>query len=113
MLPQILREAGIVALLSLAVTTAPLFFGVVYALRPTEARLALMRPISLAGIFAGLTGFFAGLLNVLRFVVVNDAPLTSRAALVGLSESLVTLFVSFGALTVAWLCVTVGMRRHT
>jgi hypothetical protein len=31
---------------------------------------------------------------------------------VGAAEALVTLFVSFGCLTVAWLCVALGMRRN-
>jgi hypothetical protein len=30
---------------------------------------------------------------------------------IGLAESLGTLFVAFGCLTVAWLCVALGMRR--
>ena len=51
---QILRAAGVVALLSIVIALLPLPAGVAYALRPTEARMALMRPISLAALFAGL-----------------------------------------------------------
>lgn len=109
---DMLRQAGIFALLSLAVTVIPLVVGVIYALRPTEAKLALMRPVSLAGLFAALSGFVAGLLNVLRYVVVKDVPLTSQVPLLGLAESLVSLFVGFGCLTVAWLCVALGLRRQ-
>ena len=41
--------------------------GVAYALRPSEARLALMRPLSLASLFAALAGFASGLINGLMF----------------------------------------------
>jgi hypothetical protein len=42
----------------------------------------------------------------------SDAPgLTSRAA-VGIAESLVMLFFGFGCLTVAWLCVAIGLWRR-
>ena len=109
---EMLRQAGIVALLTIAVCFLPVVMGAIYAVRPTESRLALMRPVSLVSIFAGLTGFVVGLLNVLQFASNNDLPLGSKVPLLGLAESLVTLFVCFGGLTVAWLCVILGMRRQ-
>ena len=108
----ILRQAGVLALLSLIIAILPLAAGVAYAVRPTEARLALMRPISLAGIFAGLTGFLAGVMSILRFMWTAEAPVTSRLIAVGLAESLVPLVVAFGCLTVAWLCAALGVRRQ-
>jgi hypothetical protein len=51
MLIDALSNAGILALASMAVVLAPLFMGVAYAIKPSEARLALMRPLSLAAIF--------------------------------------------------------------
>jgi hypothetical protein len=30
-----------------------------------------------------------------------------------LAESITTLFIGFGCLTVGWLCVALGMRRQT
>ena len=61
-----LGQASIMARVSLLVTLFPLAAGVAYLVRPTEQRLALMRPISLAGIFSGLSGAVLGLMNVLR-----------------------------------------------
>jgi hypothetical protein len=61
----VLREASIMALLGLLVSTSPLVMGVVFAIRPNERRLALMRPLSLAGLFAGLCSLLVGLANVL------------------------------------------------
>ena len=107
-----LKQAGILALLSLMVAILPLAAGVAYAVRPTEARLALMRPISLAGMFAGLAGFLAGVMSVLRSVWIVETPVPFRLMAIGFAESLVPLFVAFGCLTVAWLCAALGLRRH-
>jgi hypothetical protein len=109
---RMLSNAGIVALLSLIVCVFPLGAGVAYGIRPTEQRLALMRPVSLAGIFAGLCGLLAGLINILRFFAVNEPPPPSRIVALGVAEALVPLYVAFGCLTVAWLCVALGLRRH-
>ena len=104
--------ASIMARVSLFVTLFPLVAGIAYAIRPTEQRLALMRPISLVGIFSGLTGAMLGFMNVLRSFAIHDPPPPPRIMALGAAESLVTLFVAFGCLTVAWLCVALGMRRN-
>jgi hypothetical protein len=81
---------------------------------PSEARLALMRPLSLAGIFSALTGFCLGLMNSLVGLGNASTPLgESRVWMFGLAESITTLFIGFGCLTVGWLCVALGMRRQT
>jgi hypothetical protein len=108
-----LSQASIFALLSLVVAVVPLVMGLVYAVRPSESRLALMRPLSLAGLFSGLGGLMAGLINVLRGLGEAGAPTTFHIAAVGLSEALVSLFVAFGCLTVGWLCVAFGMTRDS
>jgi hypothetical protein len=111
---NILANAGIMALLSMAVSLAPLGMGITYAIRPSEARLALMRPLSLAGIFSALTGFCLGLMNSLVGLGNASTPLgESRVWMFGLAESITTLFIGFGCLTVGWLCVALGMRRQT
>lgn len=108
---RILRAAGVVALLSIVIALLPLPAGVAYALRPTEARMALMRPISLAALFAGLAGFLSGIISMLRVVWLSETEQSIKLA-VGLAESLVPLFVACGCLTVAWLCAALGVRRH-
>jgi hypothetical protein len=51
---------------------------------------------------------------VLVGVSSSSTPLMEeRGWLVGASEALVSLFVGFGCLTVAWLCVAFGMRRQS
>lgn len=108
-----LREASIMALLSILVTLFPMAAGLSYLLKPGEQRLALVRPVSLAGIFAGIGGTVLGFINVLRGYWIHQPPPEFRIAAVGMAEALVPLFVVCGSLTVAWLCVAIGMRRGT
>ena len=90
-----------------------MLMGISYAIWPSEARLALMRPLSLAGIFSALTGFCLGLMNSLVGLGNGSIPSgESRVWMFGLAESITTLFVGFGCLTVGWLCVALGMRRQ-
>jgi hypothetical protein len=102
----------VVALPSLIVVVAPMVMGVIYAIGPTEARLALMRPLSLAGIFAGLCGFCSGAINILVGIATTPDAIAYRTVAPGLAEALVPLFVGFVCLTVAWLAVAVGLRRQ-
>jgi hypothetical protein len=110
---QMFHEAGLMAKLSLLMAVVPLGAGIVYAIRPTEAKLALMRPLCLAGLFASICGSLAGVLNMLRFAGASNLSMGASGPLIGLSESLVPLFVGCGSLSVAWLCVALGLRRQT
>ena len=110
---QMLSQVSLAGLFSLAVSVLPLGFGFAYAIRPTEQKLALMRPISLAAIFAGLSGSLSGFISVLQMVWTNtQPPVEFRVLSVGIAESLVPMFVAFGSLTIAWLCAAAGLRRH-
>ena len=109
---EMLGNASIVARLSMLVSIFPLGAGLAYLLRPTEQRLAMMRPISLAGLFAALTGTVTGALNVLRMFWTTDGPVRWDLVAVGSAEALVTLLLAFGSLTVAWLCIAVGLQRQ-
>ena len=110
---HILDQMGIVAMLSLLVGVVPTFMAVGYAIWPTESKLALMRPLSLASLFGALAGCMAGIINGLQWMTLHNESITSSGALLtGFAESLVPLFVSFASLTVAWLLVALGMRRH-
>jgi len=87
--------------------------GIAYAIRPTERRLALMRPLSLASIFAAICSSSVGFATALKGGA--DAGLTPdgvRVMVAGLSESFIPPFVAFAFLAVAWLLVAAGMRRQ-
>jgi hypothetical protein len=109
---ETLRQASLMALLSLALTFVPLVMAVLYVARPSERRLALMRPLSLAGLFAALTGCALGFINVLRYIGARRETVDYSIAAIGAAESLVTVFVGFASLTVAWLLVAAGMGRQ-
>jgi hypothetical protein len=109
---KVLSEAGIAALLSMLVALLPVIAGLVYVVSPSERRLAMVRPISLAALFSGLAGLMIGFINVLRGIWIAEVAVNWRIVAVGAAESLVPLTLAFGALTFAWLCVAVGMRRQ-
>ncbi len=60
------RQMGLAALFSIIISFLPLIAAAAYLFRPSEQRLAMMRPLSLAGIFAGLNGSSLGAINTLR-----------------------------------------------
>jgi hypothetical protein len=108
-----LRQASLFALLTLILGFVPLVMAAVYVVRPTERHLALMRPLSLAGLFGAIAGGVLGFINVLRLVWTRELTAeTYRVMAIGAAESLVPTFVGFASLTVAWLLVAVGMGRQ-
>ena len=104
---------SIVGKLGMLIGLAPLGLALICAMRPTEGRLALMRPLTLATIFAGLCSFVAGLANVLVGIGSSGemSAATWRNVALGGAETLIPLFIAFGCLTVSWLLVAVGLRR--
>ena len=113
MLTDALKQAGPAALIGTFMGLVPLGYGILYALRPTEHRLALMRPLSLAAIFAAISATALGVVNFFRWIANSGRPPLSAPALIGLSESFVPIFFGFGCLMLAWICVAIGMSRRT
>jgi hypothetical protein len=112
---QELSRAGGVAILGMLVGLAPLAVGLVYALRPSERRLALMRPLTVATIFAALCTMLSGFAAVFRGISASGSLSTISYQRIagGLSEGFTPMFVAFALLTVAWIAVAVGMRRSS
>ena len=109
---EVVANAGVMALASMFVGVLPLTLGVVYAIWPNEQRLTLMRTLSLATVFAAVAGVTVGFIYELRFISRLETITFSSQVAIGLAESLVPLFFGFGCLTVAWLCVTIGLWRR-
>ena len=111
---ETLRNVSLVGLLTLVLTFVPLAMALVYFVKPSERRLALMRPLSLTGLFAALTGTALGFINVFRGLGVKREFTVDAYSItaIGSAEALVPLFVGFGCLTVAWLLVAAGMGRE-
>ena len=109
---ETLANAGIMALASMSVGILPLTMGIIYAIWPTEQRLTLMRPLSLATVFASIAGVAIGFINSLVAIGRGETVTLAPVFVIGVAESLVTLLIGFGCLTVAWLCVTIGLWRR-
>ena len=104
---------GPAAILGLLITAIPLVVAILFAVRPTASRLELMRPLSLAAIFAAVAGLFLSIANSLVGITrhAGEANLTAYAAET-FAESTIPAFVSFSLLAAAWLVVAIGMRRQ-
>jgi len=109
-----LQGVSLFALLTVFVGLVPLMIGALYAIRPAERWLALMRPVSLAAVFAALASLMSGLMVVLRGV--SATPLVGiemvKPLALGVAESVTPMFVTFGCLTAAWLLVALRIWRE-
>lgn len=111
---QDLTRAGVVAIFGMLVSLLPLAVAATYMVRPSERLLTLLRPLSLATIFAALNTFLSGLAGVLRNLPKMQGPAGYDVGWIAhaLTEAITPMFVASGFLAAAWLCVAVGMRRH-
>ena len=105
---------SVFAKLTMAVAIVAFGLAAAYAFRPTEQKLVLMRPVSLAAIFATVSGLLGGWIAVLGSLPATpDGQLPAASLYRGIAESLTVGFASFGLLAAAWILVAVGMlRRH-
>jgi type IV secretory pathway protease TraF len=102
------------ASLTMAVAIVAFGLAVTYVFKPTEQKLVLMRPVSLAAIFATVSGLLGGWIALLSSLPATpDGHLPVADLYRGIAESLIVGFVSFGLLAAAWMLVAVGgLRRH-
>jgi hypothetical protein len=110
-LVRMFNESGFLAKITVFMGVLPFVAALAYAWRPTESRLVMLRPLSLAAVFAGVSGVALGWMAVLRGIAVSAMPV-SPAAFVGMAETFVPAFVNFGLLAGAWLLVAAGMWRR-
>ncbi len=86
--------------------------GIAYAVRPDEHKLLLMRPLSLASIFAAVCSWSVGTASALKgAAAARQAGGGADLLMAGLSEALIPLFVAFAFLAVAWLLVAARLRH--
>jgi hypothetical protein len=108
---ELLAELSWFLKLTLIVDAVPLVAGAVYAARPTEGRLALMRPLSLAALFAGPAGTLSGAIDILGGIAASGPEMQIGRVYAGVSEALIPVIFGLTCLMVAWLLVAVGMWR--
>jgi hypothetical protein len=111
---DLLGQMSLLAKLTMAVALVAFGLAVAFVFRPTEQKLALMRPVSLAAIFATVSGLLGGWMAVLASTAATpDGHLPAASLYRGIAESLTVGFVSFGLLAAAWMLVAVGgIRRY-
>ena len=111
---EVIRHASLASLFAVLVSATPMVMGIAFAVRPNERWLALMRPLSLAGIFAAVSNVFLGLANALRALTPAnpDDPVRLGLATLVLAEASVLPFLAFACLTAGWLGVAIGMRKQ-
>lgn len=109
-----ITHASFASQFGLLICVVPAAVGGWFAWRPTERLLALMRPLSLAGIFSALCSFVLSITNGFHVVAtMNALDLNGiRLTAMVMTEGLAPVVASFAFLTVAWACVAVGMRRR-
>lgn len=108
---NLLREASYAVILGLVISATPALMGAWFALRPSERLLSYMRPLSLAGLFAALCTISLGMTN--GTIALSRQPGINIGMLLGgLSEVFAVAAISFAFLTIGWVCVAIGLRRH-
>lgn len=107
-------QASLFAKMTIAVAVAAFGLAAAYAFHPTEQKLVLMRPVSLATLFTTISGLLGGWIAVLASTAATpDGQLPAATFYRGIAESLTVGFVSFGLLGAGWMLVAVGvLRRH-
>jgi len=87
-----------------------------FLLKPTEVKLGFFRPLSVATTYASIVGVVSGLaitLTRISWELKPGAGLGNTAMFLGgISEALVPAIIGFSLLTVAWIAVSLGMRKH-
>jgi hypothetical protein len=112
-LMDMFRAFSVFAELTIVVAVAAFGLAVAYVCRPTEQKLVLMRPVSLATIFATVSGLLGGWIALLQGIAATpDGHLPVSAFYQGVAESLTVGFVCSGLLAAAWLLVAVGLLRR-
>jgi len=112
-LMELFGEISVFAKLSMAVSVGVFAVALMHVLRPTERKLALMRPLSLAAIFATLSGLLGGWIAVLGGIAATPSgQLRMDAVYGGIAATLTTGFVCFSFLAAAWVLIAAGMFRR-
>jgi hypothetical protein len=108
-----LTNASLFALFSIIITATPMVAGFAFALRPSAVRLALVRALTLVGVFVTCAVVLSGSVNVLLYLSRQSPTLPDpRAELyTSIAEILVIPFIGLVFLALAWVGVAIGLRK--
>ena len=108
-----LAHASLFSLFSIIITAAPMAAGLAFSVRPSAVRLALVRALTLVGIFVSVASLLSGIVNVLMFMAAEATTVPEPRAEVYTSaaEILIIPFISCVFLALAWAGVAIGLRK--
>jgi hypothetical protein len=106
------RAGGYPIWIVLALSIPMLYFGVRFAIAADARRLALLRALTWAQVFAVGSGVASNVLAVMWNVgrTPDDEPVLPRI-MIGLGEALTPAVLGLSMLTVTWILITFGLRR--
>ncbi len=83
---------------------------------PTERKLGLIRPLSVATVFMSLAGTMAGLATTMRAVstvpTYAESPKLPLYVMMGIGESISSVVLGFSILAIVWVLTAFGLRRQ-
>ena len=91
--------------------------GIVHLIWPQPRRAAFFRALSVATVFASLTGLLSGVAAVMHAVPSRPewahSPDRTLIVMTGLGESLANAILGMGLLAIAWLLFAFAERRRS
>jgi hypothetical protein len=106
----------VITLIILVLGLVTVGVSISFLLKPSEAKLGFIRPLSVATTYASVVGFITGLALTLMRISweLHGGNSFNNTALFlgGFSEALIPSIIGFSLLTVAWVAVSLGMRKH-
>ena len=113
MMMGFMQQGGLSMWLILVLGLLTLAVAVSFAVTPTERKLSMIRPLSLATVFSVLGGIAADLGATMKALSSSPEYMASPAALLaGIGESMVPGILGFTLLSLAWLVAAAGLRRQ-
>ena len=113
---EFMKTGGVAMWLILALGVAVVGLAGSFAWNPSERKLGLVRPLSVALVFLSVAGTAAGIAATMTYVTrvpeFATDPKLPLIVLTGIGESITPLILGFTILTTVWLTVTLGLRRQ-
>lgn len=109
---QFIRAGGYPIWIVLALSIPMLYLGVRFAIAADARRLAFLRALTWAQLFAVGSGVASNVMAVMWKVGrhVDDYPVLPRV-MIGLGEALTPAVLGLSMLTVTWILIAFGLRR--
>jgi hypothetical protein len=110
---EFMRAGGYPIWIVLALAIPMLYLGVRFAIAVDARRLAMLRGLTWAQVFAVTSGVAANVMAVMYNIGRSEEHLESplRPLFIGLGESLTPAVLGLSILAVTWILISFGLRR--